>query len=155
MTQLIAALDEIADRYDSLYCDLWGCYHNGLRPYPAAVAALRAFRARGGKVLLLTNAPRPASSVAAHLASMGAPEDSFDAIVSSGDAARHAVASGRFGRRVEHIGPTATCPSSRGWASSASRAPRPRAWSSPASSTTRPKGRRTTPRPSPNGAPAG
>jgi HAD superfamily hydrolase (TIGR01459 family) len=36
---------------------------------------------------------------------MGAPSDSWDAIVSSGDAARAAVAQGGFGRRVEHVGP--------------------------------------------------
>jgi HAD superfamily hydrolase (TIGR01459 family) len=110
MTRLIDSLAEIADAYDALYCDLWGCYHNGLRPYPAAVAALRAFRARGGKVILLTNAPRPGTAVARHLASMNAPEDSWDAIVSSGDAARHEVAIGHFGRRVEHVGPDRDLP---------------------------------------------
>ncbi len=110
MTQLIESLAEIAERYDALYCDLWGCYHNGLAPYPAAVAALRAFRARGGKVILLTNAPRPGTAVARHLASMGAPEDSWDAIVSSGDAARHEVAIGHFGARVEHVGPERDMP---------------------------------------------
>ena len=103
--QIIRALAEIAPRYGALLCDVWGCYHNGVAPYPAAVAALRAFRAQGGIVLLLTNAPRPASAVRAHLLSMGAPEDSWDAIVTSGDAARNEVASGRMGRRVEHVGP--------------------------------------------------
>jgi HAD superfamily hydrolase (TIGR01459 family) len=110
MTRLIDSLSAIAEDYDALYCDLWGCYHNGLAPYPAAVAALRAFRARGGKVILLTNAPRPGSAVARHLADMGAPEDSWDAIVSSGDAARHEVARGRFGQRIEHVGPARDLP---------------------------------------------
>ncbi len=103
--RLIGSLGEIADAYDVLYCDLWGCYHNGLAPYPAAVAALRAFRARGGTVALMTNAPRPGPSVARHLAAMGAPADSWDMIVSSGDAAHAEAASGRFGRRVVHVGP--------------------------------------------------
>ncbi len=104
-TRIIEALSEISDGYDALLCDVWGCYHNGETPYAAAIAALRAFRARGGKVLLLTNAPRPAAAVRAHLLGMGAPEDSWDAIVTSGDAARNEVASGRMGARIEHVGP--------------------------------------------------
>jgi HAD superfamily hydrolase (TIGR01459 family) len=104
MTAIIGRLDEIAGGYDALYCDLWGCYHDGVAPFPAAVAALRAFRARGGRVVLLTNAPRPAYSVERQLDRLGAPRDSWDAIVSSGDAGRLMVASGRFGERVEHVG---------------------------------------------------
>lgn len=105
MTRLIDSLADVAAEYDALYCDLWGCYHDGLTPFPEAVAALRAFRASGGTVVLLTNAPRPGDAVARHLAAMGAPADSWDAVVSSGDAARAAVADGGFGRRVEHVGP--------------------------------------------------
>jgi HAD superfamily hydrolase (TIGR01459 family) len=110
MTRPVAALAEIAGAYDALYCDLWGCLHDGLRPYPEAVAALRTFRARGGAVILLTNAPRPSVDVARQLAAMGAPADCWDAIVSSGDAARRVVASGRLGRRVEHVGPARDLP---------------------------------------------
>ena len=104
-TPIIARLDDIAADYDALYCDLWGCLHNGLAAYPAAVAALRAFRAQGKSVILITNAPRAAEPVARDLATMGAPEDCWDAIVSSGDAARAAVRAGDFGRRVVYVGP--------------------------------------------------
>ena len=41
MTQIIPALAEISDRYDAVLCDLWGCLHNGVAPFPAAVAALQ------------------------------------------------------------------------------------------------------------------
>ena len=102
---IIARLSEIAGRYDALYCDLWGCLHNGLTPYPAAVAALQGFRRDGGLVILLTNSPRPGTEVLAQLDGMGVPRDAFDDIVSSGDAARAEVASGRLGRAVEHVGP--------------------------------------------------
>ena len=40
MTQIINSLAEIAADYDVLFCDLWGCLHNGVAPYPAAVALL-------------------------------------------------------------------------------------------------------------------
>ena len=58
MTRILAALSQVAADYDVLYCDLWGCLHDGKAPFPDAVAALRGFRAGGGKVLLLTNAPQ-------------------------------------------------------------------------------------------------
>lgn len=103
--QILKSIDEVADRYDALLCDLWGCYHNGVEPYPAAVAALQRFRTSGGTVVLLTNAPRPSPAVAQHLAGMGAPQDSFDAIVSSGDATRAEISSGKWGRRLHLVGP--------------------------------------------------
>lgn len=105
MTEIIDTLSEIAGRYDVLFCDLWGCLHNGRAAYPAAVKALQAFRAGGGTVVLLTNSPRPRKSVAEQVAALGAPRDCYDAIASSGDAAQAALAAGQFGRRVFHIGP--------------------------------------------------
>lgn len=56
-------------------------------------------------MVLLTNSPRPAANVADQIAAMGASRDCYDLIVSSGDAAQMAMAGGRFGRRVHHIGP--------------------------------------------------
>ena len=105
MTEILTTLDDIDPGYGALYCDLWGCLHDGRRAFPAAVAALERFRARGGTVVLLTNSPRPAHGVATQLAQLGAPRSCYDAIVSSGDATQAALMTGRFGRRVYHIGP--------------------------------------------------
>lgn len=104
MTQIITALAQISDRYDAVLCDLWGCLHNGVAPFPAAVAALQAFRAKGGKVILLTNAPRPKSSVVKQLDGMGVPRDAWDDVVTSGDAAQYAMLTGAVGRKLHHIG---------------------------------------------------
>ena len=105
MTSIIDSLDEIAPGYRVLYCDLWGCLHDGRRALPAAVAALERFKARGGAVALVTNSPRPSAGVALQLDGLGAPRSCWDVIVSSGDAAQAAMAAGLFGRRVYHIGP--------------------------------------------------
>ncbi len=110
MTRIIQSLDDIGVRYEVLFCDLWGCLHDGVRVFPDAVAALERFRDRGGQVVLLTNSPRPAAQVAAQLAGMGAPRSCYDLIVSSGDAAQLALARGFFGRRVYHIGPERDLP---------------------------------------------
>ncbi|TMV91065.1 TIGR01459 family HAD-type hydrolase [Thioclava sp. BHET1] len=105
MTTIIQSLSEISEPYDALFCDLWGCLHNGVEPFPEAVVALQDFRARGGKVVLLTNAPRPAKFVQASLDRMGCPRDAYDLIVSSGDAAQDAMLAGAVGRKVWHLGP--------------------------------------------------
>ncbi len=104
MTRIIETLAEISDDYDALFCDLWGCVHDGVRALPEAVAALQAFRAGGGTVVLLTNAPRPRSAVAAQIATLGVPDDAWDTIATSGDAARDAMFRGAVGHRVFFIG---------------------------------------------------
>ena len=104
MTDIIASLADLGSRYDAVFCDLWGCLHNGKTPFPAAVAALQGFRARGGKVLLLTNAPRPKSSIVKQLDGMGVPRDAWDEVVTSGDATQYAMLNGAVGRRLYFIG---------------------------------------------------
>lgn len=105
MTQIVPTLADLPRRYGALFCDLWGCLHNGVAPFPAAVAALQGFRAQGGIVMLLTNAPRPKSSVVKQLERLGVPTDCWDDIATSGDAAQAAMFAGAVGQRIFHIGP--------------------------------------------------
>lgn len=105
MVRIIRSLDEIATQYDVLFCDLWGCVHNGHEPYPAAIAALQRFRQGGGQVVLMTNAPRPSQFVIEQIERMGVPADAWDIVVSSGDAAQDAMLAGAVGRKVWAISP--------------------------------------------------
>ncbi len=105
MTRILHSFAEVSARYDLALVDLWGCMHNGQAIYPAAEAALRAFRAAGGRVILVTNAPRPAGSVRARLDVMGLARDAYDAVATSGDAAQQAMLMGAVGTRVWHLGP--------------------------------------------------
>ena len=104
MTRIIESLAEIAGDYDALFCDLWGCVHNGIAALPDAVAVLKGFRAGGGRVVLLTNAPRPWREVAHQIDGLGVPRDAWDAIATSGDSARLAMYEGVVGTRVYFIG---------------------------------------------------
>ena len=105
MTQIISAIEEIFAPYDVLYCDLWGCLHNGKTLFPEAVTALQAFRRKGGAVVLLTNAPRTQHAVRKRVMSMGLPDDAYDVIAASGDATQEAMLTGAAGRKLWHLGP--------------------------------------------------
>ena len=85
MVRVVENLAEISSQYDAVFCDLWGCLHDGVQALPEAVEALRHFKAGGGKVVLLTNAPRPRSDVARQLDRFGGPTDCWDTIATSGD----------------------------------------------------------------------
>jgi HAD superfamily hydrolase (TIGR01459 family) len=104
MAQIISSLAEISDRYDALFVDLWGCVHNGVHALPEAVAALQTYRAKGGKVVLVTNSPRPRIGVTKQLVHFGVPDDAWDTIATSGDSARAAMFRGVVGQKVYFIG---------------------------------------------------
>jgi HAD superfamily hydrolase (TIGR01459 family) len=88
MTLILSGLHEIAPDYDALVCDVWGVLHNGHDAFPDACAALKTFKDERGPVVLLTNAPRPPGEVEAMFVKYGVPLDCYDAIVTSGSAAR-------------------------------------------------------------------
>ncbi|MCL3882015.1 TIGR01459 family HAD-type hydrolase [Marivita sp. GX14005] len=104
MTRIISSLADIADRYDVLLVDLWGCVHDGVRAHDDAVAALKGFRRGGGTVVLLTNSPRARHGVAKQLGLFGVPEDAYDLIATSGDSARAAMFRGAVGEKVWFMG---------------------------------------------------
>jgi len=102
--RFVERLRELVDGVDVVLSDIWGVVHNGLEAFPEACEALHTYRGRGGTVILITNAPRPADSVQRQLRKLGVADDSYDAIVSSGDLTRHYVAD-HPGRKVFWLGP--------------------------------------------------
>ena len=99
----------LARGYDVLLCDVWGVVHNGVAAFAAACEALTRFRAGGGTVILITNAPRPGAAVQKILDRFGVPHDAYDAITTSGDVTRGIVES-RLSERVFHLGPRRDLP---------------------------------------------
>lgn len=113
MTVFNERFSALAPHYDLALCDVWGVTHNGIAAFPEACDALTRFRAAGGIVILLTNAPRPRDSVQAQLDSYDVPRAAYDGIVSSGDVTR-GVISERRGQSVFHLGPDRDLPMYRG-----------------------------------------
>ena len=104
MTDFIERFEPLARAYDVLFCDVWGVLHNGVAAFPAACEALMRFRANGGIVILITNAPRAGDAVARILDRLNVPREAYDAIVSSGEVTR-AIVAARRGDTVFHLGP--------------------------------------------------
>jgi HAD superfamily hydrolase (TIGR01459 family) len=100
----------LAGGYDVVLSDVWGVVHNGVAATLEACDALERFRANGGTVVLITNAPRPGEVVVrTMLDRLGVPRAAYDGIVSSGDVTRALVAA-RAGKRLFHIGPPRDLP---------------------------------------------
>jgi len=107
---LLRRFATLASGYDVVLCDVWGVVHNGVAATAEACDALARFRAGGGTVVLITNAPRPGEVVARlTLDRLGVPRAAYDGIISSGDVT-HALIAARAGQRVFHVGPQRDLP---------------------------------------------
>jgi len=139
MTSLrfVERLRDLTGDVDVVLSDIWGVVHNGLESFPEACEALHTFRQQGGTVILITNAPRPADSVQRQLRKLGVADETYDAIVSSGDLTRHFV-SDHPGQKIFWIGRSATARSIAASTPHWCRWSRPTTSSAPACSTTRP-----------------
>jgi HAD superfamily hydrolase (TIGR01459 family) len=106
MTSLrfVERLRDLIGGVEVVLSDIWGVVHNGLESFPEACEALHTFRQQGGTVILITNAPRPADSVQRQLRKLGVADETYDAIVSSGDLTRHFVAD-HPGKKIFWVGP--------------------------------------------------
>jgi len=105
----LTGLAPLAERYRGFIIDLWGVVHDGVRPYPEAMEVLR--RLQGRPVLLLSNAPRRASSAQTMLRRMGVADGLYSHILTSGEATWLALRDrtdpwfASLGSRVYHLGP--------------------------------------------------
>ena len=110
--QTLTGLSSLVDQYDGYVIDLWGTVHDGVQPYRGAVACLKALRAAGKRVVMLSNAPRPADVVTRQLEAFGIDRDLHDGVMTSGEEVRRLLREradpwfARLGQRVLHVGGT-------------------------------------------------
>lgn len=109
--QILDGIAPIAARYDGWVLDLWGVVHDGRKPYPGVPEALAGLKARGARIVFLTNAPRRSWFVEGMLDRMGLDRGLYDGIISSGEVTWRMLRDrshpwfARLGRRAFHIGP--------------------------------------------------
>ena len=101
---ILAGAGELLQRYDVIFCDVWGVLHDGHKAFPQACDALKRFRAQGGTVILVSNAPVPKERVAAMLDSRRVPREAWDDIIASGEIALRHIAEQGY-QRIFRIGP--------------------------------------------------
>ena len=99
--KLFKGIADFASKYDYFLIDIWGVLHNGQQAYPGAADAMRYLKDNGKTVLLLSNSPNRASRVVQKvLTPIGIPGDTYDHIMTSGEAAHHYMMQHHAGQRV-------------------------------------------------------
>ncbi|RKK03922.1 TIGR01459 family HAD-type hydrolase [Pseudoroseomonas wenyumeiae] len=109
--RMMESVAELAESHDGYVLDIWGVIHDGQQPYPGVPEALAEMRARGKRIVLLSNAPRRSWTVEKQLAGMGLDKGLWDGIVTSGEVSWTLLRDrthpwfAKLGRRAFHLGP--------------------------------------------------
>ena len=98
-------LSEVYKKYDTFVIDLWGVMHNGVILNLKAVEAVDQLKNNSKKVVFLSNAPRPSSKVINFLLKMNLDKKHLSNVMTSGEAAMHAINQNKFGKTFFHLGP--------------------------------------------------
>lgn len=109
MTAFPNGLGAIVADIDLIVMDLWGCMHDGVTVYPAALDALHQLKKTDVRVALVSNAPRRIETVRPRLREMGIADDLYAGFYTSGEevwnhiARRDSPDYAALGRRVYQI----------------------------------------------------
>ena len=98
-------LSEIFENYDTFVIDLWGVMHNGVVLNSKAIDAIKQLKNNAKKIVFLSNAPRPSSQVVNFLIKMKMDKKFLTNVITSGEAAMHAINNKEFGKTFFHLGP--------------------------------------------------
>ena len=98
-------LRSIIDNYDIFYIDLWGVIHDGINLHNKAIETLVEISKSKKNYVLLTNAPRPNSTVKIFLEKMGMEKEIREKIYSSGEAALNYLKKNHLRETFYHVGP--------------------------------------------------
>eukprot|EP00741_Cyanophora_paradoxa_P016525 tig00020927_g15956.t1 len=88
----IQGVSEIASLYRGFIIDLWGCLHDGVKPYETVPQCLARMREDGRQLLFVSNSTRPGSNVAKSLRGMGL-SIADEEVLTSGDVVREQLVS--------------------------------------------------------------
>jgi len=99
-------LKSIAENYDIFYIDLWGVVHNGITLHKNAIETLEEITKAKKQYVLLTNAPRPNSSVNLFLKKMGMNKEIREKVYSSGEASLSYLKKNFLNKKFFHLGPS-------------------------------------------------
>lgn len=84
---------EISKNYEYFLFDVWGVIHDGISAYPNAVEIILTLKKQNKKICFLSNAPRRNFKVTEILKNYGIHQDSYDFVMTSGEAVFQDVSS--------------------------------------------------------------
>ncbi|WP_158816277.1 TIGR01459 family HAD-type hydrolase [Methylocapsa sp. S129] len=92
--------------FNFIFIDQYGVLHDGQRSYPGAVDALSELKARGTRVVILSNSGRSGEANARRMERLGFARDLYDHFLTSGDVAKAALLDGELPAKP---GPATRC----------------------------------------------
>ena len=98
-------LKSIVDNYNLFFIDLWGVMHNGIELYHGSINVLEKLYKKNKEFVLLTNAPRPNTSVIDFLSKIGMERKFSSKVYTSGEAALNYLITNYATKSFYHIGP--------------------------------------------------
>ncbi len=99
-------LSDIYKNYGTFVIDLWGVVHNGVMLNSKALEVIEQLTNSSKKIVFLSNAPRPSSKVISFLLKMKMKSKYLSNVMTSGEAAMHAINKKKFGKSFFHLGPS-------------------------------------------------
>src|SRR5690606_36671651 len=85
VTELLPGVAALAERYDGFLLDQWGVLHDGRTAYPGAREAMEELRARGKKIVVISNSGRRSAANVGTMESIGFGRNLWDDLVSAGE----------------------------------------------------------------------
>ena len=98
-------ISDIYKNYETFVVDLWGVIHNVMKLNAEAINVIEQLKKNSKKIVFLSNAPRPSSKVINFLIKMNMDIKHLTNVVTSGEAAMHAINKNQFGKSFFHLGP--------------------------------------------------
>ena len=90
--------------YELFFIDIWGVIHNGLQIFEDSIEVLENLKKNNKEFVLLTNAPRPNSTVIDFLKKMGL-KKFYEDVYTSGEASLKYLMENFLNAKFYHIGP--------------------------------------------------
>ncbi|HED13016.1 MAG TPA: TIGR01459 family HAD-type hydrolase [Gammaproteobacteria bacterium] len=84
-SQRITGVAELVDHYHGFLVDAWGVLHDGVQPYPGAVACLEKLGRQGKMVVIVSNAARRKYTTIDELSHVGIDRSLYATVVCSGE----------------------------------------------------------------------
>ena len=100
----IVKFQNIVDKYDLYFVDLWGVIHNGIKLFNNAIEVLNNLKINNKKVVLISNAPRTHETVKKFLKNLNFDLKLIDSLVTSGDVTKKYIQDNQD-KKFCHLGP--------------------------------------------------